>query len=264
MTDAAALYLDLLKRSLTGMLTRDPATAVFGIDDDGFLRPVEGAEGSYDEAVRREGLDWPATAPTMVGLRRLDHLQESVETLLREGVEGDFLEAGVWRGGCGIFLRALLALHGDGERRIWLADAFGSPPYRSEGNEWDSPRDIGWMANLSQGVDEVRRHFRDYGLLDDRVLFLRGWFRDTLPRAPVRRLALLRLDGDLYESTRDALVHLYPRLSPGGYVVVDDYQALRACRQAVTDYRQEHGIRAPITPIDQVAVFWRRGPEETP
>jgi O-methyltransferase len=90
------------------------------------------------------------------------------------------------------------------------------------------------------------------------VRFLKGWFRDTLPTAPVQRLALLRLDGDLYESTTDALTHLYPEVSPGGFVVVDDYGDIAACRQAVTDYRKAHGIEEPIVPIDWSGAYWRR------
>ena len=74
----------------------------------------------------------------------------------------------------------------------------------------------------------------------------------------MRRLALLRLDGDLYESTMDALVHLYPKLEPGGYLIVDDYGDIPACRQAVHDYRSRHGITEEIEPIDWTGVFWRK------
>jgi O-methyltransferase len=94
-------------------------------------------------------------------------------------------------------------------------------------------------------------------LLDDRVRFLPGWFKDTLPDAPIDRLALLRLDGDLYESTIQALEALYPRLSPGGFCIIDDY-IIKACRQAVADYRAKHGVSAEIIHIDGAGVFWRK------
>ena len=84
--------------------------------------------------------------------------------------------------------------------------------------------------------EEVRERFARYGLLDEQVRFLRGWFRDTLPSAPIERLALLRLDGDLYDSTYDTLAALYPRVSVGGYVIIDDYDAVDECREAVHDY----------------------------
>ncbi len=86
-----------------------------------------------------------------------------------------------------------------------------------------------------------------------------GWFRDTLPAAPIERLAVLRLDGDLYQSTLESLTHLYPKLSQGGYVIVDDYGAVPACRKAVEDYRSKQGIREEIVAIDWTGVFWQRG-----
>ena len=104
----------------------------------------------------------------------------------------------------------------------------------------------------------MRRNFERYGLLDDQVRFLEGWFRDTLPRAPIEKLAVMRLDGDLYESTMDGLTNLYDRLSPGGYVIVDDY-SIPACRLAVEDFRRARGLTEEIVQIDWTGVFWRRG-----
>lgn len=100
--------------------------------------------------------------------------------------------------------------------------------------------------------------FERYGLLDDRVRFLEGWFRDTLPTAPVDKLSVLRLDGDLYESTMDGLVNLYPKVSPGGFVIVDDYGNIQACKAAVHDYRARHGGTEPIVDVDGSGVWWRR------
>jgi hypothetical protein len=85
-----------------------------------------------------------------------------------------------------------------------------------------------------------------------------SWFRDTLPTAPVDRLAVARLDGDPHESTTDALVALDPKLSVGGYLIVDDYVAIPACRQAVEDYRRRHAVTEPLVEIDWTGVFWRR------
>ena len=94
-------------------------------------------------------------------------------------------------------------------------------------------------------------------MLDDQVKFLKGWFCDTLPTAPIERIALLRMDGDLYSSTMDALKYLYPKVSPGGYVIVDDYNSWAACRQAVNEYRLEHGIHEALIPVDPHAVYWK-------
>ena len=99
-------------------------------------------------------------------------------------------------------------------------------------------------------LEHVKENFQRYGLLDEQVRFVKGWFRDTLPHVPIERLAVLRLDGDLYESTIQALDGLYHKLSPGGFVIVDDYGNVPACRQAVNDfraharhYRSDHAYR---------------------
>ena len=86
---------------------------------------------------------------------------------------------------------------------------------------------------------------------------LEGWFKDTLPTVADRTWAVIRLDGDMYESTMDALTNLYPQLSPGGFLIVDDY-GFEPCRQAVADYRAAHGIDEPIEEIDWLGAFWRR------
>ena len=114
------------------------------------------------------------------------------------------------------------------------------------------------VTALQVSADQVRDNFDRYGLLDERVRFLEGWFADTLSTAPIERLAILRLDGDLYESTMDAFTALYPKLSVGGYVLVDDYGAWEPCRKAVDDYRAAHNITDEITPIDWTGIHWRR------
>lgn len=90
------------------------------------------------------------------------------------------------------------------------------------------------------------------------VRFIEGWFSDTLPRAPIDRLAVLRIDADMYGSTIEALRHLYPRLSVGGYAIVDDYGAMESCKAAVEDYRAAQGIAEPLATIDWSGVFWRK------
>ena len=101
-----------------------------------------------------------------------------------------------------------------------------------------------YYNHLAVGLDEVRRNFEAYGMLDDQVKFLKGWFKDTLPNAPVRTISVLRLDGDYYESTRDALSNLYDKVSPGGYLIIDDYgeNSWTYCRKAVDEFRLERGI----------------------
>jgi O-methyltransferase len=268
MRPAAELYLDLLKKSLTNWINGAAETEELAAEQylkadaldvcrrDGVrvVRPRP-----FDPAQRAEGRDWPPTAETMAGLKRLDNLQACVESVLRDGVPGDLIETGVWRGGSCILMRAVLAAHGVTDRTVWVADSFaGLPPPNVEKYPLDRGLDLHRYPFLAVGLEQVRANFRKYDLLDERVKFLQGWFKDTLPAAPIERLAVMRLDGDLYESTTDALASLYPKLSVGGYVIIDDYGAVDACAQAVTDYRNRHGIRDEITKVDWTGAYWRR------
>jgi O-methyltransferase len=208
---------------------------------------------------RYEGKDWPARALSMIGVKRLNNLQECVEKVIQGGVAGDFIETGVWRGGSTILMKAVLKAYGDTTRIVWVADSFEGLP---EPNPDLYPADTGDQHHTHQelavSMEEVMDNFRRFGLLDDRVKFLKGWFKDTLPSAPVKELALMRLDGDMYESTMDALVALYPKLSVGGFVIVDDYGCIEACKQAVHDYRNKNNIRDEIITIDWTGVYWRK------
>jgi O-methyltransferase len=270
--EAARLYLDLLKRCLTRLAFPDSYRPLFmpempvGRIQSRLLPLLSRLRcGLYrrvpvDPARRAAGGDWPAEAETMVGLARLDMLEEAVRTLLAEQVPGDLIEAGTWRGGAAIMMRAVLRAYGDRSRRVWVADSFAGLPKPDGRHAADAGRSH-WRGNavLAVPLAEVQQNFARYGLLDEQVRFLPGWFKDTLPQAPIERLALLRLDGDLYASTMDTLESLYPRLSPGGFVLVDDYGALRECRQAVEDYRRRHGIETPLQVIDWTGVYWRKG-----
>jgi O-methyltransferase len=195
---------------------------------------------------------------TMIGRKRLDHLHHCLDTVVAEGVPGDVIETGVWRGGSTIFMRGFLSAHGIEDRNVWVADSFeGLPPPTHD-------RDAGWdlskekWPSLAVGLEEVKELFQRYELLDERVRFLKGWFKDTLPGAPIQALSVLRLDGDLYESTMDALTALYDKVSPGGFVIVDDYKALEPCERAIHDFRRARGIQAPLEPIDSLGCFWRK------
>ncbi len=209
--------------------------------------------------VRSSGLDWPPTAETMVGRARLDNLQACITAVIQDGVAGDLIETGVWRGGASIFMRAVLAALGVHERLVWVADSFrGLPPPKPELFPADAGLDLSGFPELAVGIDRVKANFARYGLLDGQVRFLQGWFSETLPSAPIDRLAVIRLDGDLYESTMDAITALYPKLSVGGYLIVDDYKAIPACRQAISTYREANHIVEPIHEIDWTGVYWRR------
>lgn len=273
--DAGSLYLDLLKRSLTGALSEN-SDDVLGLshrNQPGLRRRAATLVGTavskagfelvrkrpYDPQIREIGGDWPARAESMIGLKRMENIRCCVETVLQDGIPGDLVETGVWRGGATIFMRGILKAHGITDRRVWVADSFEGLP---EPDPYRYPDDAGDRHfvhdELGVGVEQVKHNFRRYGLLDDQVMFLAGWFKDTLPTAPIDRIAVLRLDGDMYESTIQAIEALYPKLSTGGFCVVDDYGDIAGCRQAIHDYRQSQGITEQIVDIDGRGVFWRR------
>lgn len=273
-TQGEQLYLDLLKKCLTRTIAAETFSAAepwFGVMRFWFL-PVQTflrARGwtvvqrlPADSHVRREGRDWPADAETMIGLERLNNLQFCIERILHDGIPGDLIETGVWRGGASIFMRGVLKAYGETTRLVWVADSFQGLPKPQPGVWRDDERCRLWEfgTTLAVPLAQVRANFERYGLLDDQVHFLPGWFRDTLPTAPIERLALLRLDGDMFESTMDALGALYPKLSIGGYCIVDDYYAQSGAREAVTEYRRANGIVEPIERIDWTGVFWRKTP----
>lgn len=215
-------------------------------------RPVE-AEA------RAVGRDRPADAETMIGRARLDNFRTCIETVIAEDVAGDIVEAGVWRGGACILAQGVLTVHEATDRQIWLADSFqGLPPpdeeaYPADAGDTHYQRDV-----LAVDAGTVRANFDRYGLWGENLHLLVGWFRDTLPTAPIEQVAVLRCDGDLYQSTMETLEALEPKVSPGGFIIVDDYGAVPACKQATDDYRRERGIDDALETIDWTGVYWRK------
>jgi hypothetical protein len=214
----------------------------------------------YDPEKRAAGLDWPMRALSMIGSKRMRNLRELASRAVECDVLGDFIEAGVWRGGACIMMRAVLKAYDDETRTVWLADSFdGLPP----SDPRNYPADAGLQLQ-KQNVPElavpraaVEEAFRKFDLLDGQTKFLQGWFRDTLPTMKGNPFSLIRLDGDLYESTMVALDNLYPSLSVGGYCIIDDY-VLPPCRCAVTDYRETNSVKEPIHDIDGMGVWWQK------
>lgn len=215
--------------------------------------------GELNTDVREEGDDWPIVGETMIGRRRLHNIRQCVEAVVSEGVEGDLVEAGVWRGGAGIYMRALLETLGDSERLVWLADSFEGLPPPSVGAMPEDEGDTLWTYDaLRVSLEEVKENFLKYGLLDDRVRFLKGWFEHTLQSSEINRIAVLRADGDMFSSTWATLTALEPRVSSGGFIIIDDYSALPGSKMAVDRYRVENSITAELIPIDWTGVYWKK------
>lgn len=272
----AERYLDLVKGCLTRELFADERWIELDAwEPNGLLaEPAAVREllRAWDaKLIRRsthegwtEGHGLPATAETMVGAVRLDNVHELIRRVLDEGVPGDLVETGVWRGGVVAFMRAALEAYGDTARRVWACDSFDGLPVHA-GRRFEQDRPVAlerdgerFDRRLAIPLEEVQANLARYGLLDDRVRFVVGWFNETLHKVPIEQIAVLRLDGDLYESTWDALVALEPKVSPGGYVIIDDYSAFEVCRQAVDDYRRRDGITARIHEIDWTGVWWQK------
>lgn len=216
------------------------------------IKPVTAEE-------RLNGYDWPASAFTMIGLNRLDNIEFCMKHIAEKNIPGDFIETGVWRGGSTMLMKALMDELGMNDRFVWLADSFeGLPEPDTKYFPYSKDQDLHKQPLLSTTQEEVKANFEHFNLLDDRVKFLKGWFKDTLPSAPMASISLLRLDGDLYESTYVALKHLYPKVSTGGFVIVDDYNAFPYCKKAVDDFRSKHNIKTPMITIDLEAVYWQK------
>ena len=268
------LYLDLMKKTLSFSLWPEPPIPVDMFEYKRF-RPIKRLlaltsrvlevgqlqlvkQRAVDPSHREQGSILPGYADTMIGLKRLDNLQYCIEKVIHDDVVGDLIETGVWRGGACIFMRAVLAAYGVTDRKIFVADSFdGLPKPDTEVFPQDRGDTHYLKRYLAISQEDVANNFRKYGLLDEQVVFLKGWFKDTLPVAPIEKLAVLRLDGDMYGSTMDAFNNLYPKLSSSGFCIVDDY-GLRRCKEAVDDFRQAQGIRAELKEIDWTGRYWRK------
>jgi O-methyltransferase len=268
---AAELYLDLMKKLVTRALIatglerhtiqpRGPkswvlyrfnrAIARFGLET---VRLKPSCAEHYLES-GHESENRVEDAETMLGTRQLDHMQRCIVDVLNRNIPGDLIEAGVWRGGMTIFMRAVLMAYQITGRKVWVADSFSGLPEIDHEHET-----FAWQrGDMAVSLETVRNNFARYGLLDGQVEFLKGFFSETLPTAPVRQLSILRVDADLYESTMDVLRNLYSALSAGGYAIFDDYQNLPDCRRAIDDFRRDHGITEEICRIDERAVYWQK------
>ena len=301
------LYLDVLKRSLVNLIYYESSHPIHIYGPDKNIKLADG----LDLYSRVHGEDLPANAMSMIGIKRLNNIQECIESVVADNVPGDLIETGSCKGGATIFMRGVLkALKS--KKKVYVCDTFNDaePP-----TPWLAHVIMGWIANFlvsipssalrkkmikllwslqkdfpqvhsggELGEDEQRftvfllknlihlrpvpsvqksykhvlSNFARYGLLDDQVVFLKGWFSDTIPKAKIKKLVILRMDGDTYESTIDAMNLCYHKLQSGGYCIVDDYWALEDCKRAVDEYRAKHNVTEEIIRIDGLSCYWRK------
>lgn len=203
------------------------------------------------------------------GRARMLLMDSLARQVLSAGVPGDFVEAGVYRGGMSVYLAGLLRALGGGERRLWALDSFKGCPAPEDllGSRFarapQARDDARWAGRYACSIDSVRSHFAQHDLLDDRVRLVQGMFHETLPSTEIERVSLLHIDADLYSSTAEVLEHLYPKLSPGGFVVFDDY-GFPECRRAVHDLRSALAVTTPIrlAATRWPVAYWQKTPAQ--
>ncbi len=225
-------YIDLTKRSITNY-------------------PYLGGDASfenfrcvvhYDLDQSRWKIDPLARPFTLLNKGQLDLIEQAVLEVEKQGVPGNLLEAGVWRGGAIILMRALIGAYNIGNRKVFAADSFAGIPLNTRAV--NDPVDQ-WKDRWAASLDEVGGNLDRFGLLDDKIRFVVGNFSDSLKHLADERFALIRLDSDSYDSVETSLDYLYPLLSKGGITIIDDWH-LPGCRMAVMDYRVRHGIKGEI------------------
>lgn len=193
------------------------------------------------------------TALTMIGPKLLAEFGALIELAVKHDTPGHVVETGVWRGGACIWAAATLEALGS-DKLVYVCDSFEGLPPSSHPKE---TIDFFGAPILAVSLEEVEDNFKRFGL-EHRAVFVKGWFKDTMPTLDIP-VAVLRLDGDLYESTSDVLKYMYDRVSPGGYVIVDDF-ALPSCRTAVLEFRSRRHLRGSLKV--RLGAWWQK--TETP
>lgn len=251
-TELAKIYLQTLKLALTGeLLKTDSIVPGTGTADQLKKKP-------FDAHLRSQGLDWPSHGLTMVGRMRLENIERLLLNMIDAQVPGDFVECGVWRGGSSLFARGVLKALNVHDRKVHLVDSFEGLPKASQAKD----RDV-WseMDFLKVSLEEVQEPFRQLDLLDHGVTFHKGFFQHSLPPlrkqllASNRTIAVLRMDGDMFESTMDILYNLYDLVSVGGCIIIDDF-AIQEAKEAVETFLHHHGLRVDYVTIDESSSYF--------
>uniref|UniRef100_A0A7R9WMA8 Macrocin O-methyltransferase n=2 Tax=Craspedostauros australis TaxID=1486917 RepID=A0A7R9WMA8_9STRA len=261
-TRAKMAYLEMLKSTVS-------ATA-YGASEMSVI-PALGKRRSrvkpYNEKRRQQGNDWTYLGYTMTGTARLNNVRDLLMDVFKNNIPGDYIETGVWRGGSSIFARGVIEVFGQGHRHSYVCDSFqGLPP----GDKNIHKGDTGWdnTPYLEVSKEHVMGFFREVNLLnEEKVHFVKGFFKDSMPglSKQVGKFAVMRLDGDMYESTVDVLYTMYDKLSIGGYLIIDDWWATKnvpfPAKDACEDFFLVHGINPEIIPVDNMSIYWKKTEE---
>ncbi len=199
-------------------------------------------------------------AHTLIAPEALENLEFCISDVVSDQVPGDLIECGVFRGGASIFMRGVLQDLQVTDRKVWLADSFAGLPIPDRTTALKDAVVHAYLEQLGAfkiSLADVQQNVSAYGLLDEQVGFLPGWFQETLPTFS-HPLAVLRCDGDWYESTVTVLEQLYDQVSSGGYVIIDDYNMLFGAYEAVNEFRQKRNITQSLIRVNDGVHYWRK------
>jgi hypothetical protein len=198
---------------------------------------------------------------TMTSPERIFVLYHAVQYIHRHRISGDVVECGVWKGGSMMAIARTLKKLGDESRHLHLFDTFEGMSEPTEKDVVHFGTDAKTMMQESQReqqdsvwcyspIDEVKKNVGGTGYDPAKLHYIKGRVEDTIPANAPQTIALLRLDTDWYESTKHELVHLFPRLSPGGVLIIDDYGWWKGARQATDEYLEQNNIKILLNRID--------------
>ncbi len=226
-----------------------------GVKEYGSYNFQQGAqEDIYLNSLKKKILE---ERVSMLGEHKLDTLRHCTEDCIKNGIPGDIIETGVWKGGATIYLAGVLKAHGNTDKKVYVADSFeGLPPPDEEKWPLDKGATHHTRKDLAISLEEVKANFEQFNLLSDNIVFVKGFFEDSLKTVSIDKLAILRLDGDMYGSTMTVLEQLYHKLEIGGYLILDDW-LIKGAREALLDFRDKSGIEEPLYQ-DFSGVFWKK------
>lgn len=187
---------------------------------------------------------------TKISVARMENLFNLCHEVNENKIPGVFVECGVHKGGAAV-LMALNSL----DRITWMFDSFEGMPVPTKEDGPEAPK---WTGKTVAGLHHVKSLLWDYQVPKEKVRIIKGWFKDTVPKTNIDKIAILRLDGDWYESTKICLEHLYDKVSPGGYIIIDDYGHWQGCKKAVDEFIKKKGLNIELNKTDYTERWWKK------
>jgi len=197
---------------------------------------------------------------TMTSVERMYSLYKSVEYVTKNSIPGDFVECGVWKGGSAMVILLTLMKHNIKDRKLYLYDTYeGMPkPGKEDINflgasaidRWNEKTKKGKLKWADVGLNEVKDYLKLSGYPMNKLIFVKGMVENTIPETVPEKISVLRLDTDWYDSTKHELENLYPLLSKGGILIIDDYGHYKGSRKATDDYMEKNKIPFFLSRVD--------------